>query len=158
MNIIALTVSLGARFSFSIILTQMVFIPNLIQSPSQNHEIVCPVNAMQVTGHGNATNTVSERKWWIWTIKILEREFSFAVLDKSWKRWSIWLVSRGTRHYIVIIQLGILCIATPKWHISAKIWCKIAVINRFFYVCDCHCVNAIGCRLWYDKYQFQIWT
>lgn len=61
MNIIAITVSLGARYSFSIILTQMVIVPNLNQSPSQSHEIVCPVNAMQEIGHGNETNTVSEK-------------------------------------------------------------------------------------------------
>lgn len=154
MNIIALTVSLGARFSFSIILTQMVVIPNLNQSPSQNHEIVCPVNdEMQETGHGNATDTVSGKGYGCWTIKIQEGEFLFSVLDNSWKRWSISLVSRAARHYIVIIQLGILCIATPKWYINSKIWCKIAVINRLFYVCNYHCFNANGCRLWYDKYQ-----
>lgn len=62
----------------------MVFIPNLNQSPSQIHEIVCPVNAMQETGHGNATNAVSAKKISI-EIEQPKGELLLAVLDILWR-------------------------------------------------------------------------
>lgn len=61
MNIIALTVRLGMRLSFSMILAQMVFIPNLNQTANPNDEIICPVNEIQETSVDNQTNTVIDK-------------------------------------------------------------------------------------------------
>lgn len=46
---------------FSMILTQMVFIPNLNQTKNQNHEIICPVKTIQETNQDNQTSAVSEK-------------------------------------------------------------------------------------------------
>lgn len=61
MSIFAITVSLGSRMCFSMILTQMVFIPNINQTKNPNHEIICPVEMNQETSQDNQTSTVSKK-------------------------------------------------------------------------------------------------
>lgn len=60
-NIFVITVSLGSRMCFSMILTQMVFIPNLNQTKNPNHEIICPAKLIQETSQDNQTSTVSKK-------------------------------------------------------------------------------------------------
>lgn len=60
MIIFLFTVGWGSRSSFSIVLIQMVLIPNLNQTTNSNHENICPANAIQEANQKNQTSSVSD--------------------------------------------------------------------------------------------------
>lgn len=61
MMFFALTVALGLRVSFSLVLTQMVFIPNANLTVNPNDELICPIK-YTLNATTTATNTVNETK------------------------------------------------------------------------------------------------
>lgn len=54
-------VGFGLRTSFTMILTQMVYIPNLNETLNPNLEIICSLDMIEDLNDGNQTSTVSDK-------------------------------------------------------------------------------------------------
>lgn len=117
MNILMVAVGFGLRSSFTMILTQMVYIPNLNETLNPNLEIICPVDMIEDSNHGNQISTVSD-KTYNFQLHALHKEnglLSFQMLNANDNRlqWSqerqgIILSSFKWGYFVAMFPTGLL--------------------------------------------------
>lgn len=66
---ISLSITMALRISFPIVLTQMVYVPNINQNPesSSNDELICPIkySVMENNTDSDVSPLISVISWWM---------------------------------------------------------------------------------------------
>lgn len=139
-----------ARTNVSLVLTQMVYVPNANTSANTNnnnssgHHLICPVKDLTPVDDNGTTNVVINKSYTCLSINFLV--FKNIFLD--WRRWSLPLVAIHAGINFVRILLGIFVFGNSRWSSGAKIRRKKGFIAWHIFVDGCYVYYTDGYKIW----------
>lgn len=144
----ALGVTFALRISFSLVLTQMVYIPNANtdnHTVDSNGEEICPISYPEKPQNGSSSVCN------IQIIIISKNVHSiFNAFVEDCRRWqSIPMVAAAARFDIVVIFLGIYSFRDSWRYFSAEIWSENCVVCQHIFKCCHRCFNTVGSYIWW---------
>lgn len=145
------------RMSFPIVLTQMVYVPNIHSNSEKNHstsaEIICLVKSHMIE---NVTNFVSDSSQSVQMMVILPFKkiinssiFSvdkISLLDSRQRTLS--LVTKTARNYSIVVLLGEYFFRNSWSHHGSTNWTKTNAFNFNCIIGIGDRCNTFGCSIW----------